>query len=75
VWRPLWFARKYNKQFTDGHATFDRPVEDVETGEVYENSMHAAIVNGVLDVEIYLSMLNNYYVWPTGQIFREAHVR
>lgn len=71
TWRPLWFARKYSRQFTDGHATFDRRVEDVETGEVYENSMHAASVNGLLDVEIYLSMLNNTYVWPTGQIFRE----
>jgi hypothetical protein len=71
-WRPLWFARKYHRQFVDGHSTFDSPVEDIETGEIYKNSMHASIVNGVLDVEIYLSMINNTYVWPTGQIFREA---
>jgi hypothetical protein len=72
MWRPLWFARKYTRQFQDDHTTFDRPIEDVETGEVYKNSMHASTFNGVLDVEIYLSMLNNTYVWPTGQIFREA---
>ena len=75
MWRPLWFARKYSQQFTDGHATFDRPIEDVETREIYHNSMHASVVNGLLDVEIYLSMLNNTYVWPTGQIFREVVLR
>jgi hypothetical protein len=72
MWRPLWFARKYAKQFHDGHVIFDRPIEDVETGEIYRDSMHASTYNGILDVEIYLSMLNNTYVWPTGQIFREA---
>lgn len=71
MWRPLWFARKYMRQFTDGHLTYKDPIEDVETYEVYDHSMHAAIVNGLLDSEIYLSMLTNNYVWPTGQIFRK----
>ena len=75
MWRPLWFARRYMKQFNDNHVTCDKPIEDVETGEQYENSMHAAMVNGVLDNEIVLSMHNNNYVWPTGQIFRKAIVR
>lgn len=75
MWRPLWFARKYARQFNDNHATFDYPIEDVETGEIYKNSMHASTFNGILDVEIYLSMINNTYVWPTGQIFREARDR
>lgn len=72
MWRPLWFARKYHEQFNDRHATFPSPIEDVETGERYMNSMHASVVNGVLDIEIYMSMINNVYVWPTGQIFRET---
>lgn len=71
-WRPLWFARRYHRQFDDNHPTFNKPIEDVETGEVYECSMHAAVANGVLDLEIYMSMINNTYVWPTGQIFREV---
>lgn len=70
MWRPLWFARKYGKQFLDSHTTFVDPIEDIETGEVYKNSMHASIANGVLDMEIVLSMHNNGYVWPTGQVFR-----
>lgn len=72
MWRPLWFARQYAKQFTDGHQTYDYPLEDVESGEIYQNSMHVATVNGLLDSEIYVAMINNTYVWPTGQIFRDA---
>lgn len=71
-WRPLWFSRKYMRQFDDNHTTYDAPIEDVETGELYKNSMHAAVTHGLLDNEIYLSMLNNHYVWPTGQVFRQA---
>lgn len=71
VWRPLWFARKYMKQFIDNHLTYNEPIEDIETGETYKNSMHAATVHGLLDAEIVLSMHNNTYVWPTGQIFRD----
>lgn len=71
MWRPLWFSRKYMRQFTDGHLTYKDPIEDVETHEVYDSSMHAAMINGLLDSEIYLSMLNNSYVWPTGQVFRK----
>lgn len=72
MWRPLWFARKYMNQFDDGHATYDGPIEDVETHERYSCSMEAAMANGVLDNEIYKSMLNNHYVWPTGQVFRKV---
>lgn len=74
AWRPLWFARKYGAQFKHGdyEPSFDRPIEDIETGEVYKNSKHAAIVNGLLDYEIFVSMVNNTYVIPSGQIFREA---
>lgn len=72
MWRPLWFGRRYMKQFTDDHLTCHERIEDVESRDVYDNSMHAAVVNGLLDYEIYLSMMNNSYVWPTGQVFRKA---
>lgn len=75
TWRPLWFARKYMKQFVDDHQTYDSPIEDIETGERYKNSMTAAVMNGVLDSEIRTSMLNNTYVWPTGQVFRDVVIR
>lgn len=72
MWRPLWFARKYVRQFFDNHFTINAPIEDVEAGIVYENSMQASVINGLLDHEIYMSMIENTYVWPTGQVFREA---
>ena len=73
VWRPLWLARKFMKQFEDDyHETCDYPIEDVETGEWYKNSMEASMTNGVLDEHIRLAMLNNTYVFPTGQVFRKA---
>lgn len=73
MWRPLPFARAYNKQFTDDHVTLDCMIEDVETHIRYKNSMSAAIHHGLLDTDIVVSMANNTYVWPTGQIFREAY--
>jgi hypothetical protein len=75
MWRPLWFARQYMRQFDNNHTTYDAPIEDVETHQLYANSISAAIHNGLLDHEICLSMLNNSYVWPTGQIFRKAVTR
>lgn len=75
MWRPLWFARKYIRQFIDEHATFDDPIEDVETGITYKDSYSAAIHHGLLEHEIVMSMTNNTYVWPTCQIFREAMSR
>lgn len=71
LWRPLWFARKYHHQFMNDRPYFNDPIIDVEAGLVYDNSRHASVINGVLDSEIYISMVNNTYVWPTGQIFRE----
>lgn len=70
MWRPLWFARRYMRQFVDDHNTYAYPIEDVETGELYKDSMHAASYNGLIDTEIRSAMLENTYVWPTGQIFR-----
>ena len=70
MWRPLWFARRYMRQFTDGHSTYPRPIEDVETGQQYENSMAAAMTHGLLDVDIYVGMMTSVYVWPTKQYFR-----
>lgn len=72
MWRPLWFSRKYMAQFREDRISFDSPVEDVETHIVYKNSMDAATTHGLLDIEIRISMRENTYVWPTGQVFREA---
>jgi hypothetical protein len=71
LWRPLWFARKFNKQFEPGvRACLGRPVEIIETGEAFENSLAAAKALGVIDREIAISVMTKDYVWPLYQHFR-----
>lgn len=70
AWRPRWFAVKYHKQFLTEPRGCRDPIEDIETGEVFDTSWEAAIKYGLLDIEILLSMINNTFVFPTGQYFR-----
>jgi hypothetical protein len=72
MWRPLWFARRFMRQFTDGHSTLACPVEDINTGETYETSMDASMVLGALDADIVYGIHNNVYVWPTHHHFRKV---
>ncbi len=70
VWRPRWFAIKYNPQFR--HPYDDpilAPIVDLKTGEVSANSQECAKRYGLLEDELIFSMLNRTYVWPTYQEF------
>ena len=70
LWRPRWFAIKYNRQFrypSDLHIS--RPLVDKKTGEVSLNSMECAKTYGLLEEEIVLAITNRTYVWPTYQEF------
>jgi hypothetical protein len=70
VWRPRWFAVKYNQQFKWPCANpIDRPIQDLKTGEVSENSYECAIRYGLLESDVVLSILNRTFVWPTYQQF------
>jgi hypothetical protein len=73
MWRPRWFAVKYNKQFKEEvpyENQINVPIEDLKTGEITENSFECAKKYGLLENEIILAILNNTYVWPTYQRFR-----
>jgi len=70
LWRPRWFAVKYFQQFQQDSPCFSRPVQVIETEEVYESSWEAATTLGVLDREIAMSIMNRCYVWPIFQHFR-----
>jgi hypothetical protein len=70
MWRPLWFARKYFLQFVNPTRGFKIPIEDIKTGERFENSWDAATRYGLLDQEIVTATLNRTYVWPTYQMFK-----
>lgn len=73
VWRPRWFAIKYNKQFKEEipyEFQINVPIEDMKTGEVTKNSFECAKKYGLLENEIIMGIVNNITVWPTYQKFR-----
>jgi len=70
AWRPLWFAQKYHRQFKIGPQGFSRPVQNINTQEVYETSWDAAVLLGLLERELVMSILNRTYVFPLYQVFR-----
>lgn len=71
VWRPRWFAIKYNRQFRFPYPDrIDRPIIDKKTGEVSNNSIDCAMRYGLLEEEIVISILTRTYVWPTYQEFQ-----
>lgn len=70
MWRPNWFAIKYFRQFRVGHVGIMRPIEDISTHRVYENSWEAAVTHGLLDREILVATIAHTYVFPTFQRFR-----
>lgn len=70
VWRPRWFAIKYNRQFrypSERHISY--PIVDLKTNEVSPNSFECAKHYGLLEEDIVLAILNRTYVWPTYQEF------
>lgn len=70
VWRPRWFAIKYNRQFRYPYENpILSPVVDLKTGKVSANSFKAAKTYGLLEQDLVLSILNRTYVWPTYQEF------
>lgn len=70
VWRPRWFAIKYNRQFRYPYEnSILDPIVDLKTGEIIENSMECAKTYGLLEQDLVLSILNRTYVWPTYQEF------
>lgn len=71
AWRPRWFAIKYNKQFKYPYPNpIMRPLVDVKTEEISENSTECALRYGLLEQDLVLSVLNKTYVWPTYQEFQ-----
>lgn len=75
VWRPRWFAIRYNQQFKFSYEhPIIYPIEDIKTGEVSQDSFECAKRYGLLEKDLVLSILNRTYVWPTYQQFRVVRV-
>lgn len=70
MWRPRWFAIKYNQQFRyPPENSILAPIEDLKTGEISRNSFECATRYGLLERDLILSIINRTYVWPTYQEF------
>lgn len=70
LWRPRWFAIKYNQQFRYPYPNpIIEPLVDLKTGVVSANSRSCARQYGLLEQDLVLSILNRTYVWPTYQEF------
>ena len=75
LWRPRWFAIRYNQQFRDPFMNpILRPIKDVKTGEVSKNSFECAKRYGLLESDVVLSIVNRTYAWPTYQEFTVLEV-
>lgn len=70
MWRPKWFAVKFQRQFKDSWTAFDQPLMEITTQEHFKNSRDLASRYGLLERDIFQSVLHRTYVWPTYQRFR-----
>jgi hypothetical protein len=71
TWRPRWFAVKYNRQFRTSYPNrLHLPIQDITTGEIWNNSFECAKEFGLLEEDVVLSIMNRTLVWPTYQQFR-----
>ena len=70
VWRPRWFAVKYNQQFKyPAPYRISSKIIDRKTGEVSNGSLECAKRYGLLEDDLVISIANRTYVWPTYQEF------
>lgn len=73
AWRPRWFAIKYQRQYWNTEYRFAKTrVEDVNTGEVYENLIDPCQRYGFLYMDILKSCTDASYVFPSWKRFSFA---
>jgi hypothetical protein len=70
MWRPRWYAIRYQHQFTMAPQGFRVPIVETHTGEEFPTSWDAAIKYGLIDRDIMLAVINKTFVWPTYQFFK-----
>jgi len=70
MWRPRWYAIRYQHQFTMAPQGFSVPIVETHTGEEFPTSWDAAIKYGLIDRDILLAIQNKTFVWPTYQFFK-----
>lgn len=74
MWRPRWFAVRYHQQFIGDRRDYPRAITEMETGEEFDSSWHAAMKFGLIARDVMVATLNGMRVWPTNQQFRQTHI-
>ena len=70
MWRPRWFAWRYARQFHKADTYIGLgPLCDQKTGLMYKDIYEAATKNGLLFLEIQMSLVNRVPVFPTFHLF------
>lgn len=73
MWRPRWFSFKFHAQFKLWpESLIEAPVRQLNDGKVFGDSREVASLYGLLEMDIYQSIENRTYVWPTYQQFSLA---
>ncbi len=71
LWRPRWFAVKYNRQFRSAYPNhIPYPIIDTNTGQISKDSLDCARTFGLLEADLVQAIENRTYVWPTYQVFQ-----
>lgn len=72
MWRPLWFARRYHRQFYENDSLrIDSPVQELHSGDTFPTSLEAAVRYGLMMTDIFRGVIAGAPVWPTYQFFRK----
>lgn len=79
AWRPRHFAIRYHQQFENFRQTgklhpagFDVPIYEERSDKDYKSTTHAALEEGLLEIDVVLSVLNNIPARPFGHRFYYA---
>lgn len=70
VWRPRWYAVKYNQQFRHPYEfPINELIMDLKTHEISQNSFDCATRYGLLEEDVVLSIVHRTYCRITFQQF------
>lgn len=70
MWRPRWFAIQFHQQFKLWPVSYvEAPIKQLSDGKVFRDSREVAKAYGLLEIDLFVSIQNRTYVWPTYQQF------
>lgn len=72
MWRPIWFAMDYHKQFKDVGTKYMIVVMELNSFGVFTSCWDAAVHYGILARDVWMSVKHSEPVWPVSCRFAET---